>query len=350
MPRTRQHERDDHHGDDPDGEDHRRAPAPDEPGDERGTGHQREEARLREREDEPDPDADDRERRGDHDAFRRSEQREHEQRQHRDDQEPAVDRRVPEDGVDAIERRVRVPDDDLRVPEHVPRGPLPDADRRERQRHQSELGDEAFQEAARPGQPREQDGEQAERQVEEQELDRALVEVVRPREGQAAPADEESQRQRERAELAAPGVPADQLVGEDERRGRDDAVERDQQGRLRRAERDRDPRGNAGERGQRQEPRPAVEEERSDDDRDHSRGGGGGQKLRVAARREVDRQERAADRQGGQARKPAVAPRGDEDRCEPGGAEDSARACELGRHRTNTSARSEWLVVETVRT
>ena len=46
----------------------------------------------------------------------------------RDDEVAAVDRRIPEDRVDAEERRVRVPDDHLRVPEDVARRPLVEAD------------------------------------------------------------------------------------------------------------------------------------------------------------------------------------------------------------------------------
>ena len=58
--------------------------------------------------------------------------------ENRDREIAPVDRRIPEDGVDAEERRVGVPDDDARVPEHVPGDPLVHADRGVGERGQDE--------------------------------------------------------------------------------------------------------------------------------------------------------------------------------------------------------------------
>ena len=58
--------------------------------------------------------------------------------ENRDREIAPVDRRIPEDGVDAEERRVGVADDDARVPEHVAGDPLVHADCRVRERGQDE--------------------------------------------------------------------------------------------------------------------------------------------------------------------------------------------------------------------
>src|SRR5207237_3781363 len=108
------------------------------------------------------------------------------------------------------------------------------ADRAEGERHQRELRVEDRQPAAAPGQARERDGEQREREDEEEELDRALPEVVDPDDREPRPRDERGQRPRDRPELARPLVSAEELPRERERRSRDDAVERNEQVRVRR--------------------------------------------------------------------------------------------------------------------
>ena len=98
------------------------------------------------------------------------------------------------------------------------------------------------------GEPRQREREQAERQHEEEQLDRSLLHVLRPEQAQAVPADERRDRPGERPELAGARLLAVELPGERERGDDDDAVDRQQEVRLGRADVDRDARRNAGER------------------------------------------------------------------------------------------------------
>src|SRR5262249_55397184 len=116
-------------------EERERLPAPREPGDDTDPDDEGHEARLREGEDEPDEGRHDRRRRRHDDAPRGSLDNEHETGEDRNDEKAAVDGRVPEDRVDAVERRIRVVDADLWVPEDVPGLVLVDADRGEYDGH-----------------------------------------------------------------------------------------------------------------------------------------------------------------------------------------------------------------------
>ena len=75
-------------------------------------------------------------------------------RHHRDDEEAPVHGRIPEHGVDAEERRVRVRVDHLRVLEHVAGLVLVEADGREDERHRRQLGVEGARAEPAPRQAR----------------------------------------------------------------------------------------------------------------------------------------------------------------------------------------------------
>ena len=164
--------RDDHRRDDREREP---APAPCEDRREHDPGGERGEARLRIREVEPGPDRGDRGRGAEQHPPVAREQHCHEQGEDRDHQEAPVDGRVPEDRVDPIEGREGVRDEQLRVPEDVARLVLVDPDRREDERHRGQLDEEADCDQAAPGEPGEHDRQQPERQVEEEQVDRALA-------------------------------------------------------------------------------------------------------------------------------------------------------------------------------
>jgi len=187
---------------------------------------------------------------------------EHEARQDRDSEEAAVDRRVPEGGIDPVERRVSVADAHLRVPEDVAGLVLVDAEQREGNGHCTQLHPERCEPVAAPGQPRERHREQREGQVEGEQLDRALAQILAPGEAEPAPEDECCQRERHRAELSIPDGSriTPELPRERERRGGHDAVHRHQQVRIGRADLDRNPRRYARERGEREQPGPALEQ------------------------------------------------------------------------------------------
>ena len=329
------------------GEQHR-TPLPDEARGDQGTGRKRDEARLREREQEPDPHRSDRRGRSEDDPERARVQRDHQDRQHRDHQEAPVDRRVPEQRVDPVERRVDVPDEHLRVPEDVAVDPLLDPDRGEDDRHQGQLGVQGEHPAAAPVETGERNGEQAEGEVEGEELDRALANVLAPGEREAAPRDEGGERQRDRAELARPRVAAQELPGQRERRGGDHRVERHEQVRLGRPDGHRDPRGDAGERRQGQQPRPAAKQGGPGGGEDEPGDGGPGEQGRVPLRRDVDGEGRCAERPGGEPGQPQR-PRGsDQQHREAGGADDPGDPCELAAHETITSVCAEWPFAVTI--
>ena len=156
---------------------------------------------------------------------------------HRDHEEPPVHRRVPEDGVDAEERRVRVRVDHLRVLEDVARLVLVEADDREPSAITVTSRVERAQAERAPRQPRDRDREQRERHVEREQLDRALA--ARPC---SRGAKRRSTRGRRRAARRArrssrdASSPASEIPGEQDRRAEDDDVERHEQLRARAAD------------------------------------------------------------------------------------------------------------------
>src|SRR6185369_11576856 len=91
---------------------------------------------------------------------------EHDRRHDRDDEETPVDRRVVEEGVDAEERGVRVPDVELRVLEDVPRLVLVEADAGEEERHRGELEVEELEAKRVPWKARNRERDDRERDVE----------------------------------------------------------------------------------------------------------------------------------------------------------------------------------------
>jgi len=290
------------------------APAPREHRGQGDAGDQRQEARLREREDQSRPGRGDRGHGQEHDADRAPEERDDQARQDGHDQEAPVDRRVPEDGVDAEEGCVGVADEQLRIPEDVAVDPLLDPDHGEDDRHQGQLGVEHDHPAAAPVEAGEHDGQQAEGEVEGEQLDRALAHVLAPGEGEAAPGDEGGERQCDGTELSGAGVSLEQLPGEHQSGGGDHGVQRHEQVRLRRADGHRDPRGNAGERRQGEQPRPAAKQRGSGGGEGEPGDGAGRQQCRVALRGEVDGKGRSADRPGGERGQPLRPPGSDQQR------------------------------------
>jgi len=334
-------------GESSDGDDHRGygrdrdSAAP--PGEDRGqhdSRDERREARLRVREQEPRPDR--RNRRGppDQQAPIAREEHRNQAREDRHDEEAPVDRRVPEHRVDAVERGVGVPDLDLGVPEDLAGLVLVDPDRREDEGQCGHLDEQAERPEPPPLEPRQCDREQAEREVEEEQVDRPLAQVAGPEDREAEPGDERRERPGDDAELLPPRVPAPELPGQQERGGRDDAVEGNEQVRFGRPDGDVDPRRNAGQRHERQQPRPAPEERRSARRERKAQNRGREQQRPVALGREVDRQQQHPERPGGEPGEALEPGRSDEQDGQPGGAEHAARAGQLGGHGlTTTSAR-----------
>ena len=195
--------------------------------------------------------------------------------------------------------------------------------------------------AAAPGEPRHRHGEQPEREPEEEQRDRALVQVLRPEERETAPADQQAERPGERTELPRAVVAADQLPAEQRRRAGDHGVERDEQVRVGRADVHRDPRGGAGERRDGDEPRPAVEERRDPDRAERADDGRAGVDLRVPVRGEIRGEPGAPGDPGDEPGEPELAPRREDDEREPDRCERPAGVCG-GAHRfpTTTIARA----------
>jgi len=186
------------------------------PGEDRGHDHadrERGVARLRVGEVEPSPDHDDRSRRPADEAPVACEQHHDQAGEDRDHQKASVDGRVPEDRVDAVEGRVRVRDEQLRVPEDVAVLVLVDPDHGEDGRHRGQFRQQAERDEAAPAETGERDREQAEREEEEEQLDRSLTDVTAPEEREAGPADEGRERPGDRAELSRPRVAFEQLPG-----------------------------------------------------------------------------------------------------------------------------------------
>jgi len=244
---------------------HQPSPAPGEDHGQDHTGHERGEARLGVGEVEADPDRGDRHRGADQEPPVAFEEDDDQAGKDRDDQEAPVDRRVPEDRVDAVERRVGVADLDLRVPEDVVRLVLVEPDGSEHERQRGQLHEQGERPKPVPREPRQRDGKQAEREVEEEQVDGALAQVAGPENREPDPGGERGERPRGDAELPHARVTAPQLPGEQERGRGHDAVHRHEQVRLGRADGDVDPCGDARERHERQEPRPALEDGRACD-------------------------------------------------------------------------------------
>ena len=341
MAHVRRHRGDEHEHRRRENDQKQGAPAPREHRGQGDAGDQRQEARLREREDQSRPGRGDRGHGQEHDADRAPEERDDQARQDGHDQEAPVDRRVPEDGVDAEEGRIGVADEQLRIPEDVAVDPLLDPDHGEDDRHQRQLGVEHDHPAAAPVEAGERHGQQAEREVEGQELDRALAHVLAPGEREAAPGDERGERQRDRAELARASVSVEQLPGEDERGGRDDGVEGHEQVRLGRADRDRDARRDAGEGREREQPGPAPEQDGAAD-RDRQPGDASGhEQARVPSGRKVRGEHRAGNGPSHQPGQPLPAAGREQQHGEPRNADRPRDPRQLA-HLTITAAWAVW--------
>ena len=219
-----------------------------------------------------------------------AEQHDDEAREDRDDEEPPVDRRVVEDGVDAVEpaaRRVGVVDAHLRVPEDVARLVLDDPDHGEHERHHRELDVErrAPRRATRAARAR----RRAARTAGRRRAARSRPGARPSTRGSTRPPTRRTARAATRAARArASAAVAEQLPGERERRDGDDAVERQQQVRLRRADVHRDARGHAGERRDREQPGHAQEDPRAAGRGDRADDRRGREQAVVPVRREVD--------------------------------------------------------------
>ena len=276
-----------------------------------------------------------------------------EARENPDHEEPAVDRRVVEDGVDPVEpaaRSVGVVDAHLRVPEDVARLVLGDSDHREDQRHHRQLDVQRQDPRPRPDEPREHDRQQAEREHEEEQLDRALPRVLRPEQRHPVPGDERSDRPRERAELArAIRIVPVELPGERERRNHDDAVERQEQVRLRRPDVHRNAGGHAGEGRDRQEPRDAQRRPGADRRGEREQHGGGREQAVMSVRREVDGQPRAAERPRREPRDAEIAARCHDEQREPERADRAGGLRRSRAHPTTTVVRAAWVPAKTYR-
>ena len=156
-----------------------------------------------------------------------------------------------------------------------------------------------------PGEAGDRHGEQAEREPEEQQRDCALVQILRPQQAEPGPGDEQRERPGERPELLRPVVAADQLPAEQHRGTGDHGVERDEQVRVGRADVHRDPRRDAGQRRDGDQPRPAAEERGDRDRADRADDDGRRVDLRVPAGGEVGGEKRAAERASRPARRAA---------------------------------------------
>jgi hypothetical protein len=312
---------DDHTGHD---REHQPAPAPCEHRRQHDPCGEGGKARLRVREVEPGPNPGDRRSRPEQHAPVACEQHRHEQREDRHHQEAPVDRRVPEDRVHPVEGRERVRDEQLGVPEDIARLVLVDPDRREDERHRRQLDQEADRDQAAPGETGEHDRQQAEREVEEEQVDRALAQVLRPEDREARPGDEGGQRPGHRAELPRACVALEQFPREQDGRRGDDRVHRHEQIRLGRADVHVDPRGDARKHGEREHERPAAQHERAgrgEAQPDHRQPA---EQRPVPVRGEVDGEQDRSERPGAQAGQPLDTRRRDEQEREPEAAEHAA--------------------------
>ena len=150
---------------------------------------------------------------------------------------------------------------------------------------------------------------------------------------QATSSDE---RPGQRPELPRPVVAADQLPAEQHRGTGDHGVERDEQVRVGRADVHRDPRRDAGQRRDGDQPGPAAEERGDRDRADRADDDGRRVDLRVPAGGEVGGEKRAAEEPAAESGEPQVAAGRDDHEREPGGSDRAARVREVGRHRRLT--------------
>ena len=263
----------------------------------------------------------------------------------RDRQEPSVDGRVPEDGVDAEERRVGVEHLHARVPEDVAGQPLVAADRGERERHRDQPAPEPREPLAAPGEPREADREQPEGEHEGAEEDRAAAHVDGPRHREPRPEDERGEGPGDRPELARAVVAAHELPRERQGEPADHAVEGEQEVDLVVPDVDGEPERDAGEGGEGERVRPAPEHE-GDDDRDD---GAADRRRDEPGAAEVGEQVEAEDAERRAPRdepcEPGEPVGREEQHGEPGGSDDRGDL-RGGRHgagpATTTAARSTW--------
>ena len=137
---------------------------------------------------------------------------------------------------------------------------------------------------------------------------------------------------------------AEQLPRERDRGHGDDAVERKQQIRLRRADVHRDAGGRARERREREQPRDAhARVQPPADRRDQAEHRRSRKQAVMPVRREVDDETGAADRPGAEPSETEIATvRGDERR-EPDGAESARDLCDARAHATTTEQTAVWL-------
>ena len=314
------------------------APAPGEDRRDHDARDERRVAGLGVREVEAGPDPGDRERAADDDAPVAHEQHCYEAGEDGDHQETPVDRGVPEDRVHAVERRERVRDVQLRVPEDVAVLVLVDPDCCEEECHRRHLREQPEHPEPRPRQPRENDREQPEREEEEEQLDRALADVLRPEDREPAPADEGGERPCDQPELLCTRVAVEELPGEEQRGGRDDAVHRHEQVRRGRADRDVDSHGHAEQDCERKHERPAAQEHRADRGEGEPDHGCGRQQWPVPVRQQVDGEQNRSERPGAERGQALHARRRHEEDGEPGRADNASGPCELGHGVTTTTA------------
>jgi len=324
------------------------APTPRERRRDHHADRERGEARLRVREEQSDPDRSDRRGRADQQPAVTAEEHGDEAGEDGDGEEASVDRRVPEDRVDAVERCVGVRDEQLRVPEDVARLVLVDPDSREDDRHRRHLDEQAERDQPAPPEAREHDREQAEWQVEEEQVDRALAHVARPEDREPGPRHESGERPGHRPKLAGAGITLDELPRKQQRGRRDDGVERHQQVRLGRADGYVDACRDTREHEEREHERPAAKRhgsgrrERDPDDRRRA------EQRPVSRRGQVEREQQRPERPTAEADEPQRSPGGNEQEREPGGADHPSGAGELGGHRVTTrTARAVWPLAAT---
>ena len=290
---------------------------PDDRGRDDDSGGERDEARLREGDEQTEPGRDDDGVQPRHPpAAHAAEQDPGERGEHRDREVTAVDRRVPEHGVHAEERRIGVEDLHARVPEDVAGEPLVAADEGVQERGRDEPAPEPGQPAAAPRQPREPDRDEPEREHERREEDRAAPDVARPEHREPRPAHEGGERQGDRTELARARVALQERPGDRETETADHRVEGQEQVDRVAADVDRDPQRDAGEGREREQVRPAIERPGEDEGGDEPADRACGESRRAQVGQEVDPEHaeagapRARGRRGAaSARVRAAAPR-----------------------------------------
>ena len=171
------------------------------------------------------------------------------------------------------------------------------------------------------------------------------MDVDRPHHRQAAPPDERRERPGDGAELARSVVAAEERPGERDGQPRDHAVEREQEVHLVVADVDRQAKRDAGEGREREEVRPAPEDER-DDDREDETADRGRRELRATqVRQQRDAEHAQPGPPGDEPGEPCGSGRREVHRDEAG-APDDGRDLRGRVHgaafRTTTTARFTW--------